>query len=115
ITRSMAEAMAETERRRERQMDYNSEHGITPQTIRKKTENVLYDLHQETTVLAQAAEPGADYESDPKNVAQDVARLKREMRKAAELLEFETAARLRDRIRALEERYGVHTSKASRA
>ncbi|NLY41941.1 MAG: excinuclease ABC subunit UvrB, partial [Desulfovibrionales bacterium] len=71
ITRSMAEAMAETERRRERQMDYNSEHGITPQTIRKKTENVLYDLHQETTVLAQAAEPGADYESDPKNVAQD--------------------------------------------
>ncbi|GAB1410384.1 excinuclease ABC subunit UvrB [Desulfovibrionales bacterium] len=115
ITRSMAEAMAETERRRERQMDYNSEHGITPQTIRKKTENVLYDLHQETTVLAQAAEPGADYEADPKNVAQDVARLKREMRKAAELLEFETAARLRDRIRALEERYGVHTSKASRA
>lgn len=114
VTRSMAEAMRETERRRERQRAYNEEHGITPQTIRKKTENVLYDLHQEASRQDHAAESAAEYDPGPKNAAQEVARLGREMRKAAEMLEFEAAARLRDRITALEKRYVLDSSRATR-
>jgi excinuclease ABC subunit B len=114
VTRSMAEAMGETQRRRERQALYNEEHGITPQSIRKTSENVLYDLHQEIREQERAAERTADYDPGPDNAAKEVARLGREMRKAAEMLEFEEAARLRDRIKNLEKRYGLNESRATR-
>ncbi len=110
ITRSMAEAMDETRRRRERQTAHNVEHGITPQSIRKKADNVLYDLHREIQDQ-KAAEDKAVYDPGPAGAAKEVARLNREMRKAAEMLEFEEAARLRDRIKALEERYGASAGK----
>ena len=114
VTRSMAEAMGETQRRRERQTLYNEEHGITPQSIRKTSDNVLYDLHQEIREQERAAERTADYDPGPDNAAREVARLGREMRKAAEMLEFEEAARIRDRIKTLEKRYGLHESRATR-
>ncbi|MBU4525653.1 MAG: excinuclease ABC subunit UvrB [Desulfomicrobium sp.] len=114
VTRSMAEAMGETQRRRERQTLHNEEHGITPQSIRKSSENVLYDLHQDIKELERAAERGADYDPGPENAAKEVARLGREMRKAAEMLEFEEAARIRDRIKTLEKRYDLHESRATR-
>jgi excinuclease ABC subunit B len=115
VTRSMAEAMGETQRRRERQTLYNEEHGITPQSIRKTSENTLYDLHRETKELERAAERTADYDPGPENAAREVARLGREMRKAAEMLEFEEAARIRDRIKTLEKRYGLDGSRATRS
>ncbi|PKN42616.1 MAG: excinuclease ABC subunit B [Deltaproteobacteria bacterium HGW-Deltaproteobacteria-18] len=115
VTRSMAEAMGETQRRRERQTLYNEEHGITPQSIRKTSENTLYDLHRETKELERAAERTADYDPGPENAAREVARLSREMRKAAEMLEFEEAARLRDRIKTLEKRHGLEGSRATRS
>ncbi len=115
VTRSMAEAMGETRRRRERQTLYNLEHGITPQSIRKTADNVLYDLHREIKEHERAAERGADYDPGPENVAKEVARLGREMRKAAEMLEFEEAARIRDRIKTLEKRYGLDGSRATRS
>jgi excinuclease ABC subunit B len=115
VTRSMAEAMEETRRRREKQAAFNEEHGIVPQSIRKKSENVLYDLHQEIREQGMAAERGADYDPGPENAAREVARLGREMRKAAEMLEFEEAARLRDRIKGLEKRYGLDGSRATRS
>jgi excinuclease ABC subunit B len=114
VTRSMAEAMGETRRRRERQALHNEEHGIVPQSIRKKSENVLYDLHQEIKEQERAAERTAEYDPGPDNAAKEVARLAREMRKAAEMLEFEEAARIRDRIKSLEKRYGLEGSKATR-
>jgi excinuclease ABC subunit B len=114
VTRSMAEAMGETQRRRERQTLHNEEHGITPQSIRKSSENILYDLHQDIKELERAAERGADYDPGPENAAKEVARLGREMRKAAEMLEFEEAARIRDRIKTLEKRYDLHESRATR-
>ncbi|MDP3429588.1 MAG: UvrB/UvrC motif-containing protein, partial [Desulfomicrobium sp.] len=98
----------------ERQTLYNEEHGITPQSIRKSSENVLYDLHQDIKELERAAERGADYDPGPENAAREVARLGREMRKAAEMLEFEEAARIRDRIKTLEKRYDLHESRATR-
>ena len=114
VTRSMAAAMDETRRRRERQVRYNEEHGIVPQTIIKKADNVLYDLHREIQAQDRAAERGADYDPGPKDAAREVARLGREMRKAAEMLEFEAAARIRDRIRELEKRYGLDASRGTR-
>jgi len=114
VTRSMAEAMGETQRRRERQTLYNEEHGITPQSIRKTSENTLYDLHREIKEQERAAERTADYDPGPENAAKEVARLSREMRKAAEMLEFEEAARIRDRIKTLEKRHGLDGSRATR-
>ena len=115
VTRSMAEAMEETRRRRERQTLYNQEHGIIPRSIRKSSENTLYDLHREIKELERAAERTADYDPGPENAAREVARLGREMRKAAEMLEFEEAARIRDRIKTLEKRYGLDGSRATRS
>ena len=115
VTRSMAEAMEETRRRREKQTLYNEEHGIIPRSIRKSSENTLYDLHREIKELERAAERTADYDPGPENAAREVARLGREMRKAAEMLEFEEAARIRDRIKTLEKRYGLDGSRATRS
>ncbi len=114
VTRSMAEAMDETRRRRERQTAFNREHGIIPRTIRKNAENVLYDLHREVQDQGRAAETGAGYDPGPAGAAKEIQRLSREMRKAAEMLEFEEAARLRDRIKNLEKEYGLDVSKATR-
>jgi excinuclease ABC subunit B len=101
ITGSMERAMRETERRREKQMAYNEAHGITPQTVRKNVEDVLAGLYKGDTdmsrVTAKVERPmvGA-------NLAAHLDALRVEMRKAAENLEFEEAARLRDEVKRLE-------------
>ncbi|MGN7869100.1 excinuclease ABC subunit UvrB [Paracoccus sp. 22332] len=101
ITGSMERAMAETERRRAKQMAYNEAHGITPQTVRKNVEDVLAGLWQGDTdqsrVTAKIDKPmvGA-------NLAAHLDALRAQMRKAAENLEFEEAARIRDEVKRLE-------------
>ncbi|QGY41356.1 excinuclease ABC subunit UvrB [Pseudodesulfovibrio cashew] len=105
VTGSMAEAMEETERRREKQQQYNVDHGITPMTIRKKVENLFGELGGGSgQTVAMAAEPAAEYGSDPKVLRKTVKRLEREMREAAKELAFERAAELRDSIALLQER-----------
>ena len=100
-TGSMERALAETNRRREKQIAYNLEHGITPATIKKNVEDVLSGLWQGDTdmsrVTAKVEKPlvGA-------NLAAHLDGLRIQMRKAAENLEFEEAARLRDEIKRLE-------------
>ncbi|WP_274378825.1 excinuclease ABC subunit UvrB [Alkalilacustris brevis] len=101
ITGSMERAIGETDRRRAKQIAYNEEHGITPQTIRKNVEDVLAGLWKGDTdmarVTAQVEKPlvGA-------NLQAHLEGLRVTMRKAAENLEFEEAARLRDEIKRLE-------------
>ena len=101
ITGSMERAMRETERRRDKQMAYNQAHGITPQTVRKNVDDVLAGLWQGDTdqsrVTAKVDQPlvGA-------NLAAHLEALRTQMRKAAENLEFEEAARLRDEVKRLE-------------
>ncbi|MFE3837587.1 excinuclease ABC subunit UvrB [Pseudogemmobacter sonorensis] len=101
ITGSMARAMAETERRREKQIAYNREHGITPQTVRKNVEDVLAGLWQGDTdqsrVMAKVEKANVG-----QNLAAHLEALRAQMRKAAENLEFEEAARLRDEVKRLE-------------
>ena len=101
ITGSMERALAETDRRRTRQIAYNEEHGITPATVKKNVEDVLAGLYQGDTdmnrVTAKVDKPmvGA-------NLAAHLDGLRAQMRKAAENLEFEEAARLRDEVKRLE-------------
>lgn len=105
ITNSMQRAIDETNRRREIQMAYNEKHGITPVTIRKS----IQDLAQ----AVGAAESGVEYKAtparmvasnlSPEKLAARIGQLEEEMYRAAELLEFEEAAKLRDEIALLRE------------
>jgi excinuclease ABC subunit B len=105
VTASMQRAMEETERRRELQMEHNREHGITPQSIIKDWENPLYAIsgaaRPEAPLLA--AEDDELYAHDPREIAQRISSLEKQMRKLAADLEFEKAAELRDRIASLRE------------
>lgn len=89
ITDSMQRAIDETNRRRQIQQQYNTEHGIVPKTIVKAVGDVI------------AATTEAEEESPQKNAAMVLARLEDEMRRVAEELRFEDAAKIRDRIKRL--------------
>jgi len=101
ITGSMERALTETNRRREKQQAYNVEHGITPETVKKNVDDVLAGLYKGDTdmarVTAKVEKPLAGA-----NLAAHLDGLRVDMRKAAENLEFEEAARLRDEIKRLE-------------
>ncbi|TKD22840.1 excinuclease ABC subunit UvrB [Rhodobacter capsulatus] len=101
ITGSMSRALNETNRRREKQIAYNLEHGITPQTVRKNVDDVLAGLWQGDTDMSRVT---AKVDAPPvgSNLAAHLEALRTKMRKAAENLEFEEAARLRDELRRLE-------------
>ena len=101
ITGSMERAMAETERRRAKQMAYNEEHGITPQTVRKNVEDVLAGLWQGDTDQSRVTTK-VDKPLIGANLAAHLDAMRTQMRKAAENLEFEEAARLRDEVKRLE-------------
>jgi excinuclease ABC subunit B len=101
VTGSMERAIAETNRRREKQISYNAANGITPTTVRKNVADVLEGLFPADTdqsrVTARVDRPmvGA-------NLAAHLDALRKAMLKAAENLEFEEAARIRDEIKRLE-------------
>jgi excinuclease ABC subunit B len=102
ITDSMRLAMDETSRRRSLQAAFNKKHGITPQTVIKSIGSPLVKIYEADYVdIPLAAEKEAIYGA--KDLPRVIQRLKKEMKKAAEGLEFERAAELRDRIRAMEE------------
>jgi excinuclease ABC subunit B len=101
ITGSMERALAETNRRREKQMAYNLEHGITPQSVRKNVEDVLAGLWKGDTDMSRVTAK-VDKPMVGANLAAHLDALRTAMRKAAENLEFEEAARLRDEVKRLE-------------
>ncbi len=101
ITGSMERALAETERRREKQMAYNEAHGITPETVKKNVEDVMAGLYQGDTDMSRVTAK-VDKQMVGANLAVHLEALRKDMRKAAENLEFEEAARLRDEVKRLE-------------
>ena len=101
ITGSMQRAIDETDRRRAKQMAYNVEHGITPQTVRKNVEDVLAGLWQGDTDMSRVT-ANVEKVQVGANLAAHLDELRLKMRKAAENLEFEEAARMRDEIKRLE-------------
>jgi excinuclease ABC subunit B len=105
VTASMRAALDETARRREKQLQYNRENGIVPQTVIKGLDNILGALAAHAAPEGQ--EPTPDdllRELDPRRLKKEIGALEREMREAAKELEFERAAALRDRVLALRER-----------
>ena len=99
VTDSMRAAISETERRRKIQMEYNEEHGITPQTIQKAVRDVISITNDE-----EREEPGRglkkDMESmDKKELKEMIAKLTKKMNQAAAELNFEEAAVLRDELK----------------
>jgi excinuclease ABC subunit B len=98
ITGAMAKAMSETTRRRQAQLAYNKAHGITPKTIKKEIRNALAEQTQARRIARDAMGVCSDRDFDRVEI---LAELEREMLAAAEALEFEKAARLRDRIEDL--------------
>ena len=103
VTDSMRRAIGETERRRQIQIEYNREHGITPQTIIKPVEATLVTAY-EADYFKVPLDLEAIEEYSPANLEATVARLEAEMRAAAKAMEFERAAELRDRVKYLRER-----------
>ncbi len=101
ITGSMERAMNETERRREKQHAYNMLHGITPETIKKNVDDVLAGLY-EGDVDMNRVTATIDKPLMGDNLIAHLEGLRAQMRKAAENLEFEEAARLRDEVHRLE-------------
>jgi excinuclease ABC subunit B len=100
-TESIRRAVSETNRRREAQAAYNREHGITPQTIKKGIQDIMGSVYErDYYTVPTVAEPEAEYSFE--SAEKVVARLKREMKRAAKALEFERAAELRDHIKRVE-------------
>ncbi|WP_372605068.1 excinuclease ABC subunit UvrB [Actibacterium sp.] len=101
VTGSMERAMGETNRRREKQIAYNLEHGITPATIKKNVEDILQGLYKGDVDLSRVTAT-IEKPLHGANLEAHLDGLRTDMRKAAENLEFEEAARLRDEIKRLE-------------
>ncbi len=111
ITQSMQRAIAETERRREKQIAFNQQHGIVPRGVSKKIKDIIdgvYDAESAQTEL-KAAQQRAVYDAmDEKTVAREIKRLEKQMLDHAKNLEFEKAAAARDELFRLRERvFGV--------
>ena len=107
LTGSMERAIGETERRRAKQIQFNAEHGITPQTIRKAIADIMEASipggPKSAREYARVAEETAEYASlTPAQMARKIKALEKEMYQHAKDLEFEKAAAVRDRIKALQ-------------
>ncbi len=104
ITDSMQRAMGETERRRNKQIAFNTEHGITPRGVVKRIKDIIdgvYDADATRQEL-KAAQTAAEYKvMDEKSLTKKVKKIEKEMQDAAKNLEFEKAAVLRDQLKEL--------------
>ena len=103
MTDSMVSAINETNRRRERQVRYNEENGITPQSIVKPIDTSLIAM-TEADYVDLAADEEVEEINSAEQLEQQILKLQKQMCDAAQKFEFEKAARLRDRIKALKER-----------
>jgi excinuclease ABC subunit B len=97
-TESMQRAMMETDRRRMLQIEYNERNGITPETVKSNIKDILSTIYEsDYWTVPVAAEPEIEYTTDEKTIQ----KLEQEMHEAANKLEFEKAAGIRDRIKEL--------------
>lgn len=104
-TGSMERALAETNRRREKQIAYNTEHGITPQSVKSHIKEIVDSVYEKdhVTVSIGKGKDGKEQIAVGANLAAVIKDIETQMREAATNLEFEKAARLRDEIKRLRE------------
>jgi len=108
ITGSMQRAIDETDRRRNRQREYNLEHGITPISIQKAVTDIMEDARSlspaERDQARKVAETAAQYQHmSPRELGKSLAEMEKQMIRHAEMLEFEEAAEMRDQIKRLKD------------
>lgn len=111
LTDSMAKAISETERRRAIQMEYNEKHGLTPQPIVKKSSNSILSFLEVSRRLNSQELEQVYEQSDElplENIPELISQLEAQMKEAAKKLEFEEAAKYRDRIKHLRDRLLGH-------
>ena len=110
VTGSMQRAMDETGRRREKQIQFNLEHGITPESVKKRVMDVMEGAYRNQKAggkgkQSRVAEPEAGYDlKSPAAITKEIARLEENMYQHARDLEFEKAAKVRDQIHKLQEK-----------
>ncbi len=101
ITESMKKAIEETDRRRKIQMDYNTKMGITPETVKSKIKDILSSIYErDYAEISTVEEEAEEYDLSEETIK----KLEAEMKKAAENLEFERAAEIRDKLFKLKEK-----------
>ena len=106
-TDSIKKSVKETRRRRKLQEDYNTKHNITPQTIQKNIAAGLIEVHSQkdfllTETIDLPTKLYKKYKAQPSQISKDIKEMKSQMKKASKDLDFEEAARLRDKIKHLE-------------
>jgi excinuclease ABC subunit B len=104
ITASMKSAIAETGRRRERQAAYNEEHGITPESVVREIDDVMSSVYERDYSTPPPSREDRDGFRTQAELDAEIARLQQEMKQAAANLDFERAASVRDRLKALRTR-----------
>jgi excinuclease ABC subunit B len=110
VSDAMRAAIDETDRRRRKQLDFNAANGITPETIKKRVQEVIRGYDDEADTDQRGPERMAPWEREliEDDVRQELGVLENEMWEASEALDFERAAAIRDRIRELEAKLGGH-------
>ncbi len=109
MTKSIKKALTETRRRRKLQMEYNEKHGLTPESVKSRIHDILSSLEEADYVNVDDIQG-----VEPSELESTIARLESEMMEAANQLEFERAAELRDRVHDLRERQiGIGAATAS--
>jgi len=103
ITGSMQKAISETNRRRKIQEEYNKEHGITPVSIKKSVTDILSTIYESDYYTVPLEENDEELDIAPEKIPQTINTLNKEMKDAAKNLEYETAAKKRDKIKKLRE------------
>ena len=103
ITRSMQEAIDETEKRRAIQTAYNKKNKITPTSIKKSIQDIMASVYEADYVTVPIAKDKQKEFAEPEQIPQLIKQLRKRMKDAATRLDFEEAAELRDRIKVLQE------------
>lgn len=110
VTEAMEEAMKETHRRREMQLQYNTDNNITPATIQKAIQELIAESETEYERKKPEQPPAVVEDMEPQDIEAMITDLTRQMRKAALDLDYEEAAALRDRIAELKEQSAAQPS-----